>query len=87
MITCRELVELLLDFVSGEMPPDHRDRVEKHLCRCPPCVAYLQTYQLTIRLTRQLPPAPLPAGLVKSLQAALEELRKGRGCEGGASPA
>lgn len=79
MITCRELVELLIDFVSGELPPEHRARVEQHLSRCPPCVNYVETYRLTIRLTRQLPrEEELPAELKRRLQAALAEIR---GCK------
>lgn len=72
MITCRQLVELLIDFVSGDLDPDHCRHVEQHLCRCPPCVTYLETYKITIRLTRQLPPAPLPPELIARLRAALE---------------
>jgi anti-sigma factor RsiW len=73
MITCRELVELLIDFVGGELDEELRRRVEQHLHCCPPCVTYLETYQITIRLTRRLPPAPLPAELKARLRAVLEE--------------
>ena len=76
MITCRVLTELLIDFVSNELPPEHRAHVEQHLSRCPPCVAYLESYQLTIKMTRQLPAAPLPEELAKRLRAALEEIRR-----------
>jgi anti-sigma factor RsiW len=50
-MTCRELVELLIDFVSDELPAEHRLRIEQHLRRCPPCEAYLASYQMTIRPT------------------------------------
>ena len=71
-MTCRELAELLIDFVAGELPPEHRATVQKHLDFCPPCLAYLETYQLTIRLTRRLPCAPLPAELEQRLRVALQ---------------
>jgi anti-sigma factor RsiW len=74
MITCRELAELLIDFVSGELPPEHRAHIERHLKGCPPCVAYVETYQITIQLTRRLPCAPLPPELEKRLRAVLEEM-------------
>jgi anti-sigma factor RsiW len=73
MITCRELVELLIDFVSGELDDDRRQRIEAHLRCCGPCETYLETYRITIQLTRQLPPAPLPPQLVERLRAVLEE--------------
>jgi len=75
-MTCRELVELLIDFVSDELPAEHRQRIEQHLRRCPPCEAYLASYQTTIRLTRQLQCEPIPPELERRLRACLQELRK-----------
>jgi anti-sigma factor RsiW len=72
MITCRELADCLCDLVAGELPPPRRADVEQHLRVCPPCVALLESYQVTIRLARQLPPAPMPPRLVSRLQAALQ---------------
>jgi hypothetical protein len=76
-VTCRELVELLIDFVSDDLPAEHRERLEQHLRRCPPCEAYLASYRMTIRLTRQLPCEPLPPELEARLRAALKEFRQG----------
>jgi anti-sigma factor RsiW len=73
MITCRELVEQLLEFVSNELPPDCCDRIRAHLGTCPLCVVLVETYQLTIHLTRKLPRAPLPAKFQERLRAALDE--------------
>ena len=78
-MTCRELVELLIDFVSDELPLEHRQRIEQHLRCCPPCEAYLASYQTTIRLTRQLPCEPLPPQLEQRLRIVLQELREGQG--------
>lgn len=74
-MNCRQLIELLLDFVAGELPPEHCHTVEQHLHCCPPCAAYLETYRLTIRLTRRLPCAPIPPELERRLRAALAEIR------------
>lgn len=75
MITCRELVELLIDYVSDEISPEHRIHFELHLMRCPPCVAYVESYRLTIQLSRQLPCGPLPPELAQRLHAALEAMQ------------
>jgi anti-sigma factor RsiW len=85
MITCRELAELLIDFIAGELPPEHHQRIEQHLRDCPPCEVFLKTYQLTIHLTRQLPCQPLPPQLVERLRAAVEEIRKGSASDSGPS--
>ncbi len=73
MMTCRELVEQLLDYVSNELPPECCERIRDHLGKCPPCVVLLETYQITIRLSRRLPRAPLPTGLQERLRTALRE--------------
>ena len=70
-MTCRELVELLNDFVAGELPQDHCQRIREHLGLCPPCVEYVASYELTIQLTRQLPCDPLPQPLEQRLRELL----------------
>jgi anti-sigma factor RsiW len=65
------MAELLLDYLDGQLSPEECDHIRKHLCDCPPCVAYLETYQLTIRLSRQLPAAPVPPELLERLRAAV----------------
>lgn len=73
MITCPELAELLLDFEAGELPTDHREDVEHHLRHCSWCVAYLQSYRLTVQLPHQLPRPPLPSELWTRLRVILAE--------------
>jgi anti-sigma factor RsiW len=73
MMTCRELVDLLIDFVGDELTPEHRERIRAHLCDCPPCEHLVTTYRLTIRLTRQLPRVPLPMRLQERLLEALRQ--------------
>jgi anti-sigma factor RsiW len=71
MITCRDLVDLLVDFVSGELDPERQAHIREHLQKCPPCVVYLETYQVTIRLTRRLPCDQLPSELEQKLREAV----------------
>ncbi len=78
-MTCRELAELLIDYIQGELEPEIHEHVSRHLSCCPPCEAYVSTYRITIQLTRQLPAAPMPPELAEKLEDALRELRgKGR---------
>jgi anti-sigma factor RsiW len=78
MMTCRELVELLIDFLDGELPDDRRRLLETHLALCEPCMAYLETYKVTIQLTRRLPDVPPPPELLVRLKAALCEDKETR---------
>lgn len=74
-MTCREVAELLIDFVGGDLPPEVLAHLRQHLAKCPPCVAYIDTYQITIKLTRHLPDAPMPEALMERLKSALQEMK------------
>jgi anti-sigma factor RsiW len=74
-MTCCELTEFLIDFVSGRLPPEQHACCQEHLCDCPECVCYLRTYHLTVYLARaaHAPPAdppPMPEPLVRAILAA-----------------
>jgi anti-sigma factor RsiW len=83
MMTCCELAELLLDYVNGELPPEQCERICMHMQLCPPCVTYVETYCLTIRLTRRLPCSPLPPQLAQRLEVVLAEIKGKEGGPGG----
>lgn len=72
MMTCRELAELLLDFVAEELEAERCRQIEQHLSCCRHCVTFVETYRLTITLTRKLSCNELPVHVLKRLQAALE---------------
>jgi anti-sigma factor RsiW len=77
MMDCHELTtELLVDYVSGEMPREHRERFEQHLAGCEDCLIYLETYRQTILLTRKLPREPLPSACEQRLRAFVAEMLK-----------
>lgn len=72
-MTCRELAELLMDLVADDLPPERRREADGHLCECPPCKAYVETYRLTIQMTRRLPRhAEPPPQMMERLHAALK---------------
>jgi anti-sigma factor RsiW len=51
-MTCRELADFIMDYLSGELPGDVRASFEEHLSVCPNCVSYLATYKATVELSR-----------------------------------
>ncbi len=64
MITCKEIAELLMAYCEGELPKEYCDLICQHIRLCGPCDNYVTSYQLTIRLTRALPMAAVPQGLL-----------------------
>jgi anti-sigma factor RsiW len=69
---CHDLVGLLADFVERQLPPAVHEELEKHLARCPRCVAQLKTYQSTISLLRSIRDEDLPQELRCTLKSFLE---------------
>ena len=53
-LSCRELVELVTDYVEGALDRRTRSRFERHISGCPHCTAYLEQIRETVRLTGML---------------------------------
>jgi len=78
-MTCKELAELLLEYTQGGLDPDLCEHISRHLSDCQPCMAYIESYRITIQLTRRLPPAPMPPELAQRLQDALRSFKRQEG--------
>jgi hypothetical protein len=53
-ITCKELVEVVTDYLEGRMPAERRLLFEEHIAFCSWCQTYLDQMRETIRLTGML---------------------------------
>jgi anti-sigma factor RsiW len=47
-MSCRELVELVTDYLEDALPDHDRARFEAHLAECPWCVEYVAQLERTI---------------------------------------
>ena len=52
---CRELVELVTDYLEDRLPPIDRARFEAHLADCEACRMYLEQFRQTVRALGRLP--------------------------------
>ena len=50
-MTCKELVELVTDYLEGKLPNEVRLQLEEHLSGCKGCTNYIEQMRETIRLT------------------------------------
>ena len=57
-MTCRELVEIVTDYLEGALSDRIRLRLEAHLAGCPHCRLYLTQMRLTIAALGSLRDAP-----------------------------
>lgn len=51
-LTCREVIEFLGDYRSGDLPAGTRAAFDAHLTNCRHCRDYLRTYEDAIKLGR-----------------------------------
>jgi predicted anti-sigma-YlaC factor YlaD len=58
-LTCKELVEVVTEYLEGRMPPERRLLFEEHVAFCSWCQDYLDQMRETIRLTGMLTEADL----------------------------
>ena len=52
---CRELVELVTDYLEGRLSPADHARFEAHVADCEYCAEYLAQLRQTIRVLGRLP--------------------------------
>lgn len=52
---CRELVEIITDYLEDRLSPVDRARFEAHLAECEACRTYLEQFRQTIRALGRLP--------------------------------
>jgi Major Facilitator Superfamily/Putative zinc-finger len=50
---CKELVELVTDYLDGALPPELKDRFHTHLTGCDGCVEYVRQIGLTVRALKE----------------------------------
>ena len=73
MNTCRDVIELLDDYVEGALAPEDVSALERHLAGCLPCRAYLATYRKTRALGAQAARLEMPDEMTTRLRQFLRE--------------
>lgn len=68
-VVCQQLVEMVTDYLEGDLNPSVRVALEAHLAQCEHCTGYIQQVRRMLELTAGTidEPADLPADLLTSL--------------------
>jgi anti-sigma factor RsiW len=74
-MTCRELVELVTDYLEGRLPAATREQVEEHLAACDGCTAYIAQMRVTLSVLGRIPEETIPVQARQELIATFRELR------------
>ncbi len=75
-LTCRQLVELVTDYLEDRLPAAERTRFELHVCTCTGCRVYLAQMRAVIRASGRLAEEDLSPAARDEMLAAFREWRR-----------
>jgi hypothetical protein len=52
-LSCQEIVDYCLEFLSGSLPDTERQLFSSHLRNCPDCMRFFETYRKTPEVSRE----------------------------------
>jgi anti-sigma factor RsiW len=76
-IACRELIELLTDYLDDALDPATRGAIEVHLAGCDGCTRALEQLQETIRIAGSLSPEHMEGPEREALRSVFVRWREG----------
>jgi anti-sigma factor RsiW len=74
-LICREFVQLVTDYLEGDLPDVERARFEAHLAECDRCTGYLEDIRRLVGSLHAMPPAPPDPHTREVLLRAFHDLR------------
>jgi anti-sigma factor RsiW len=83
-ITCKELVELVTDYLEEALPTDQRARFEAHLSGCKGCQSYFAQMRQTISLLGRLTEDTVPLEAKDELLTLFRNWKRSKGSDAAA---
>ncbi len=72
MLTCKDFLAELSDYLDECIDAEVRARLEKHITECPNCWVIADTTRKTIQIYKGMDPYPIPNDVESRLMRALE---------------
>jgi len=72
-MNCRQIVELMTDYLEGALSEADRKRFEAHMTDCDGCTEYLKQLRTTMTLTGRIADQSIPAKLEAELEQAFRD--------------
>jgi len=76
VLSCREIVELVTDYLEGDLDADSTTALEAHLDLCPGCERYVEQIRETVITVGEVRSDDLSAEAQAGLLAAFREFRR-----------
>lgn len=78
LLTCKDFLHELSDYLDGTCDPDLRSKLEKHINECPNCWVICDTSSKTIQVYRGMDPQPIPQEIHDRLMSAIQKKMAGK---------
>ena len=76
MLSCREMVELVTDYLEGRLDDADRKRFEAHVAECDACTLYIEQMRMTITALGHIPAESISQEAEEELLAAFRTWRE-----------
>ena len=73
MLTCKEFLQELNDYLDETVDIELRRRLEAHITECPNCFVIFDTTKRTIQVYKGMQPQSIPTDVQSRLMQALEK--------------
>ncbi len=72
MLTCKQFLQELSDFLDESVDPGLRREIERHVNECPNCWVVCDTTRRTLKVFKGMDAQPVPQGVQQRLVSALQ---------------
>ncbi len=73
MASCKDVAQILSDYIDDELPDSEKRSIDMHLVSCKDCRNYLNTYKVTVQLVGRIPDTPMPKDFADHLEGVLRK--------------
>ena len=73
MLRCRDISNLLHEYLEGGLEPAVRQQLDAHLADCPGCLGFLNTYRHTVSVAHDLRCEDIPPELQSKLRSFIKQ--------------
>ncbi len=73
LLTCKDLLEGLNDYLDETADESLRSHIEEHLTECPNCWVIVDTTKKTLKVYKGMDVQPLPPGVGERLMEVIEK--------------
>ena len=70
---CRDVFEMLSEYLDGDLPEGTCEQIEQHIADCPPCIEFLKSLRKSVKLCRGYTPPEAPPPLSADAKERLAE--------------